>query len=490
MKSSSLKKNFAYQAFYEVLVLILPLITSPYISRTLGTDPLGVQSFTYTTANYFVLFAALGIRNYGNREIARSRDNQDSLNATFSGILFLHLGISAVVLIAYFIFVFFIAAADLRVYYLIQSIYVVGALADISWLFFGLEKFKMTVTRNAMIRLLSVAAIFILVKKPSDLWIYSLLLALANMMGQIYLWLYVKRYVKIIRIPLREIVRHFPQMAILFIPTVAISLYNYMDKIMVGTLAGNTQLAYYDNSEKIISITSNLIGSVGTVMLPRMSNIVVKDNWEKGKKYIFHSMEAVLCLSCALSFGLAGIASVFAPVFWGKNFTECAPLVTLLVIVLPIKGFASVLRTQFLIPNKKDKEYTLSVCLGAFVNVIMNLILIPSLQAVGAAIGTILAELTVCVVQSVYCKKKLPILQYIRRGVIYAVIGAVMYLAVSGIGIAAGKQTVFVMGLQILAGICVYSGLCAVFFYQSKNAFFLKILERAKSLLKITGRSK
>ena len=490
MKSASLKKNFAYQAFYEVLVLILPLITSPYIARVLGTDPLGIQSFTYTTANYFVLFAALGIRNYGNREIARNRDDKDRLNTTFSGILFLHLGVSSVVTAAYFIFVFFIAAKELRLYYLIQSIYMVGALLDVSWLFFGLEKFKMTVTRNAMIRLASVAAIFILVKKPSDLWLYSLLLALANLLGQLYLWLYVMRYVKVVRVPLHEIMRHFPQMAILFIPTVAISLYNYMDKIMVGSMSGNTQLAYYDNSEKIISITSNLIGSVGTVMLPRMSNIVVNNNWEKGKKYISNSMEAVLWLSCALSFGLAGIASVFAPVFWGREFTECAPLITLLVVVLPIKGFANVLRTQYLIPNKKDKEYTLSVCLGALVNVLMNLLLIPTLKAAGAAIGTIFAELTVCVVQSLFCKKKLPIWQYIQRGAVYVAIGAVMYLVVNGIGATAGKQTIHVMILQIIAGVCVYFGISAVFFYKTKNEFFIKIMSIVKAVLKMGGKSK
>ena len=71
----SVKKNFFYQMIYEVFVIVLPFITSPYLARVIGAAGVGEYSYYYSIAFYFVLFAMLGIKNYGNREIAKVRDD-------------------------------------------------------------------------------------------------------------------------------------------------------------------------------------------------------------------------------------------------------------------------------------------------------------------------------------------------------------------------------------------------------------------------------
>ena len=471
----SIKKNFIYQLSYELLIILLPIITSPYISRVLGADNLGIYSYTYTVANYFVLFAALGIKNYGNREISRVRDNREKLNETYSGILLLHFIVSGLVLVCYGVYVFFICEKGYRLYFGIQSLYVITAFFDISWLFFGLEKFKITVTRNTIIKLLSVVCIFVFVKDRNDLFKYLLILALGNLIGQGYLWFYVKKYVTFRSVGKDQIFSHLPQLLVLFIPAVAISVYNYMDKIMVGDISGKIQLGYYENAEKIVFIASSVIGSVGTVMLPRMSNITAKGDVATRNRYLYDSMKIVSCISFALAFGIASVSKTFSIVFWGKEFSACAPLLILLAIMLPVKGFANVLRTQYLIPSKLDRAYTISVCVGAVVNLICNLVFISYFRAAGAAIGTIFAELSVCVVQSFYCTKELDVIKYLKASFVYALPGAIMFAVVYLLGKI--MRTAFLtLIIQVFVGIAVYSILMILYVYVSKDELYCRYL--------------
>lgn len=472
---ASVKKNFMYQAFYEVLIIILPLITSPYVSRVLGVSNVGTYSFTYATANYFVIFAFLGIKKYGNREISRKRDNQELLNKTFSSILILHFIVAGLAVLAYFCYALF-SSAEIRVYTIISGAYVVAAFFDITWFFFGLEKFKLTVVRNSVIKLVSVICIFIFVRNNNDLWKYIAILAFANLFGQISLWGYVFKFVKICKVTANDIFKHLSPMFVLFIPTIATSLYNYMDKIMVGAISGNRQLGLYENSEKIISVLVSVIGSVGTVMLPKMSNLIATGNKEKEKYYIDASMQFVMCISIGMTFGLIGIANVFAPIFWGIEFSECALLLIFLAIVLPVKGYTNIVLTHFLIPNKQDKQYTLSVSVGAFVNFIINFLLIPKMESMGAVIGTIVAEVSVCIIEAYACRKELTIGRYILESFPYLIIGAVMFCCVKGVGLLLDAG-ILSMVLQIIFGAMVYGFLCIIYFKKTNNRVFLNTLD-------------
>lgn len=471
----SVKKNFLYQSIYEVLFLLLPLMTSPYISRVLGASNIGIYAYTYSIVNYFVLFCNLGIKNYGNREISRNRDNPEKLNRTFSGILFLHFLISAIVFIVYIGYILYVKK-EYRLYVIIQSLYVISAFIDISWLFFGLEEFKITVTRNSIIKIVSALSIFVFVRNQHDLWIYILILAAANLFSNTYLWFYVKKYVTICRVPRKEIVRHLPQMFVLFIPGIAVSLYNYMDKIMLGSMTTTVELGFYENAEKITTTVFSIIGALGTVMLPRMSNIAAKGETDKAHKYIENSMKLVMCLSFALSFGIAAVAEVFSPIFWGNEFTKCDILIKFLSIIVPIKAFANVLRTQYLIPNKIDRGHVISVCCGAIVNVILNILLIPHLRSLGATIGTIAAEFSVCIVVAVYSHRELPLAKYIKNGLIYILFGVVMYIPVNLIG-RCFETNLITLIVQIVTGTCLYGTLClAYFLYNKVNPFYSSII--------------
>lgn len=462
---------------YEILVIILPFITSPYIARVIGAEGLGVYSFTYTVAGYFVLFAMLGIKNYGNRTIAVVRDDTEKLNSTFSNLFAVHLIFALICCIAYFIYAWFIA--ENRLYAMIQMIYVCSAIFDISWLYFGMEKFKITVTRSSIIKILNVIFVFLFVKEQTDLWKYCLIMAGGMFLNQITLWIPLKRYVSFVKPDIKKIKIHIKPLLILFIPIIAISLYRFMDKIMIGLMSSKSQLGFYENAEKVCNIPVTVISSFGTVMLPKMSNLAAKSDKKDSGRYTLLSFRYIMLLAIAFTFGMAGVGNVFSVVFWGSEFEISGSLIMALAVTVPFLSFANIIRTQYLIPNQKDIEYTISVIVGAVINLITNALLIPRMGAMGATIGTICAEISVCFCQAFTVRKAMPLWEYIKQFIVYIPFGAVMYAVVYAIGMFM-NNSVLTLIVQIICGVAIYCVFVLIYFIKTKDKFLYGILDKLK----------
>ncbi len=462
---------------YEIFKIILPFITSPYIARVIGAEGLGIYSYTYSIAFYFVLFSMLGLNNYGNRIVAQNRDDQSSLNIIFSNIIILHIGISIVVSLAYTVYVVFFATDKL--FAMIQALFVISGLFDISWFYFGIEKFKLTVTRSTVIKIINVILVFIYVKDASDLWKYCLIMALGTLVSQMILWLPLKKYVKVVKPNWKQMKIHIKPLLVLFIPAIAVSLYKYMDKIMIGTLSSKSQLGYYENAEKILNIPLTIVVSFGTVMLPKMSNAVLYGNKKQIARYIQSSMKYIMCLAFACAFGMAGIGTVFATVFWGRDFALSGTIIMGLAITVPFVSFANVIRTQYLIPTEKDCEYLVSVFFGAIINLLINWLLIPTLGAIGATFGTIAAEIVVCLIQAFSVRKELPLWVYIKNNVIFLFTGLIMFIIVFWIGRVL-EYNVVTLFIQVLTGAIVYGSFSFLYFIKTRDAMFLNMLNKIK----------
>ena len=454
---STLKKNIIYQTLYQILAIILPLITAPYVSRVLGATNIGIYSYTYSVASYFSLFAMLGINNYGNRIIAQVRDDSEKLSRTFSSLLTVH-GIAALLMILMYLLYCFFVANEYQVYALIQGLYVIGSLFDINWFYFGIEKFKLTVTRNTIIKVITVICIFLFVKQRDDLWIYILILALGSCVSQSMVWIFIRKFTKFTRPRLNELKVHIKPLFILFIPSIAVSLYKVMDKIMLKWLSDTIQVGYYENSEKVINIPQGIIAAVGTVMLPKMSNLVIKKDSLNLKKYMEWSIQGVMFISVGVTFGLAGVAHEFVPVYFGNDFLPCEFLIMGLVASIPFISFANIIRTQYLIPNKYDNVYVVSVIAGAIINLIINGLLIPLYQAMGAVIGTLAAEISVCVIQCVAVRKKLPLGKYLASIALFPIFGIIMFATIKKIGQMC-ENLFWAIVIEIIIGALMYLGM-------------------------------
>ena len=420
-KGKKIVKNYIYNTSYQILAIILPIITTPYISRVLGAERIGAYSYSYSIAYYFVMFIMLGLNNYGNRTIASVREDKGKLSKTFWEIYSVQIINGIVVTIIYILFacLFF---NNLMTWILL--IYIISAIIDINWFFFGLEEFKLTVVRNSIIKVLTTISIFIFVKESKDIYLYALIMTLGMLLSQCMLWPFVKRYVYYTKVTFKDLKTHIKPNLILFIPVVAISLYKIMDKIMLGSISSIEHVGYYESTEKIVQVPISLINSLGTVMLPQIS----KQEENQVKRYFELSIIFVMCLSVSICFGIMGVSDEFVPLFYGNGYEQCKILFKILMPSCIFLAFANVIRTQFLIPNKEDKVYIKSVIYGAIVNLGINILLIPKFNSTGAAIGTFLAEFVVCVAQIIMVKNKIKNLKkYILESIPLVLGGIIMY---------------------------------------------------------------
>lgn len=457
---SSVKKNYIYNVLYEILIIVLPLITSPYISRVLGPENIGIYTYQYSIVSYFVMFARLGIVNYGSRTVAAAKSDEER-SKVFSNTFAIQGTLAFFTTVLYIGYVVF-GDLEYSTMGLIMLLYLLTAALDVNWFFFGIEQFRITVVRNTVIKLISTALLFMLVKQPDDLNIYGIILGGSNLLGQLATWPYVGKYIKIVKPEIREVRRHFYPIVVLFVPQIAVSLYKMMDKIMIGALCSKSQLGYYEYASMIVNLPLGFITSLGTVMIPRISSLMKDGDNKTSQIYTHNSILFATGLSIAFAFGLSGIAPVFVPFYFGDEFWPTTELLIGLAVTLPFLAWANVVRTQYLIPAKRDKEYIASLFSGAGINIVINMLLIPRYQAWGAVIGTIAAEVTVCITQTWTARRYLPIGVYIKECSGFIAIGAVMGATVSALGLL-GMPVVWCILLQISVGAAVFLSLAVIY---------------------------
>lgn len=427
MAKKSIAKNYIYNMVYQVLILVLPLVTTPYLSRVLGAEGVGIYGYTYSIVTYFILFGSLGVSMYGQREIAYAQENIGARKKVFFEIIifrFITIGIASV-----FYYFLFMNGAEYQIYYQILLLELIAAAFDISWFFQGMEEFKRTVARNVLVRICSVSLVFILVKTKEDLAKFTLIYSIADLVGNLSLWLYVPRYIKGVKVENINVKKHIPQILLLFIPQIANQVYKILDTTMIGALvADKSETGYYEQGQKVIRLLLTIVTSLGTVMVPRMASTYASGDKEKIKDYMKMSFKFVFFLAFPIMFGIMSISKAFVPVFFGTGYDKVIILINIISPVIILMGMGNVLGTQYLLPTKRQKEYTISVTIGVLLNFVLNYILITRYQSIGASIATVLSELVIVIIQFQYVKKDINFKSLIEMSWKYFASASIMFI--------------------------------------------------------------
>lgn len=449
-------KNFLYNASYQLFILLVPLVTTPYISRVLGSEGVGINAYTNSIIQYFLLLGSIGISTYGNRQIAYQRSDKKRFSQTFWEISILRFVTIAVAYLAFLIYLSFVHR--FKVYFVGQSFQIIAAALDISWLFMGLENFKRTVTRNFLVKVISLICIFTMVKSADDLWIYILILSLSTLIGNISLWGYLRKTVSKPDFKNFHILQHLAPSISLFIPQVAIQIYLVLNKTMLGNISGVRSAGYFEYSDRIVKMALSIVTSLGTVMLPRMSSVFASKDLKKFRQYMYQSGDFTSFLSIPLVFGLAGIAPNFAPWFMGKEFAITGRLMTIEAVVIFLIGWGALLSSQYFIPTNQVGKYTRAVSISAVVNLLLNVPLIHMYGVVGATYATVASELTATCLQVYFARQQLEIRKLFNGVWKYAIAGAMMFLIVRYLN-STLKMSIITLAIQIIAGAVVYFAL-------------------------------
>ena len=446
-------RNYLYNIGYQVLAIIVPLITSAYVSRVLRPEGVGANAFTNSIIQYFILFASMGIGYYGNRQIAYVRDNRLKMAKTFWEIQIVKTIMTLVSIIAFEIFlIFYTRQFD---YMVAQSLNLIAVAFDISWFYEGVENFKVTVLKNSLVKIVSMIAIFVFIKGPYDVTLYIVVLALSTLLGNLTLWPDIYRDLPKVKVRSLNPWIHFLPMVELFIPQIATQVYVQLNRTMLGVMVSETASGYYQYSDNLIKLILALVTATGTVMLPHVANAVSHGDMKKVNQMLYKSFDFVSAVAIPMMFGLAAISLTLAPKYYGPGYDPVGPAMMIESIVILMIAWSNVLGVQYLLPIHHQKQFTISVTVGAVVNIILNFPLIHFYSLTGAMWSTVLSEISVTLYQLIAVRGLLSYRVLLNSLWKYLISGVVMFLPVFWMN-AYLKDSWLMMGLEVIVGVVIY----------------------------------
>lgn len=451
------KINYIYSTVYQILSIILPLVTTPYVSRVLSVDSIGVYSFTGSIVSYFVLFASFSFQTYGQREAAYKKNDKEKLSSLFFEIQIKKLIFTLLAYVSFMLF--FIETSQYKTMYVIQSISIVSAFFDITYLFQGMEQFRLTVVRNTIVKLAGLLLILIFVKKPTDVYLYAIIQTVTVLLGNLSLWLYLPEFISFKYFKKEKISHGLVELFQLFVPVLSIQLYYTIDKTMLGiTSNGMAENGYYEQAIKIIRLCQNMMGAMGAVLLSSIPRMIVTSGKEAVKSTINHAIRLNLFIAAPITMGLIGIADVMVPWFLGSGYERSATLICIFAPMTLLSAISMIIGNGILLPLRRQNCLTIAT-LGAMIfNIVFNIILIPQFGACGAAVASVGSEIVTLIIQGFFAKEYIDLNLIIKNAIKYLGVAAIMYAVISLIKILIqGQMGMFTLTLLlIISGIAVY----------------------------------
>ena len=392
-------KNYLYNLSYQILTIILPIITVPYVTRIFTSEALGNYVFYNSIVSYFSLFAMLGIGVYGTKQIAAATD----VSSTFWNIYVIQLIASILAISVYVIAVFSIPQMG-GIIPLIVGITLFANMIDISWLFSGKEDFKKITIRNVVIRIIGVISIFTFIKSSDDLYLYVFLIVIFDFLGQFVMWVPAKKFIKRPSFNTKIMKKNLHPIILLFLPQVAISLYVVLDRTLLGLLGSYSDVGIYEQGQKLISILLKVVSSLGVVMLPRVANLLSERKDREAQNMVKFSFILYNLIIFPMIFGLIAVNEVFVKLFLGQNFQDVKYVLYIIVFNIMFVGWTNILGYQVLVVRNKNKEFMLSTTIPAFVSVAVNIAVIPFFGYIGASITSVVVEILVFAIQWYYSR--------------------------------------------------------------------------------------
>jgi len=470
MKKNSITKNYIYNLIYQIIITIIPLLTTPYLTRTLGAKNLGIYSYTLSIVTIFYLISALGINTYGQREIACVQDNKDKYSKVFFELFSIRL-ISTTISTLLFI-ILILLEKNYSLYYQIFLIYIIANLFDITWLYQGLEKFKSLTIRNSIIKIIYLITIFIFIK--NNLSTYILLFSSMTLLTNLSLWFKLK---KVIIYPKNiEIKKHIKPVLYFFIPQVASLIYTVLDKVMLGLMGTDIkEVSFYEQASYIVKTSLMIITIINSIMVSKISFAHQNNHKEKIIDYLKKVINFIWILGIPITLGICAVIKNFVPWFYGNEYLSITNLVYIMSPMIIIISFNNLIGIQFLVSTKNQNKYIFAIIIGSLINFILNLICIPIWQTIGATIASVIAELIILIIELYFFNKIIPNVNIFKNSLKYIFFGLIMFV-ISYFSGNIFNATIHGTIIQISLGIFTYLLLLII----SKDSFITNYLNKFK----------
>lgn len=470
-------KNYLYKVSYDIFILLVPIITAPYIARILGAHNIGIFAYVNSVVSLIMNIALLGTYTYGCREVAYVSKQKDT-SVVFREIFTLRILLLAVSSVIYFGVA--LLEKHFGIYYLLYFLWFVSNYIDVSWLFVGKEDMKIPTIKNFVGKIIFIVCLFLFVKDKNDLNIYFILNAVISFMSNVSIFPQLKKYVTFGKLNLKNSYKHLLPCVQLFLPSIASILYIQIDKIMLQYFTDMSNVAYYEQAEKIVKVPLAIVTSLAVVMMPKVAN-KIKNNFNKEEviKDIVFGLNFCSILVYPMAIGIACISYQVVPWYLGKEFLPVARIMIALSPIIITNAYRNISGNVYLVAANKTNVLTISNVMACVINLIVNIVLIPVYGVVGAAMGTVIAEVVCFGIQSYYLIKDLKIAKYYIQSLKYLVYGIPMGVFLIYFTNKASSN-VYNTFIEVFLGVLIYGGTLLIL----KDRYTIKILDILKDRIK------
>lgn len=478
MKQKSIKLNFIMNAILQISAFIFPLITFPYVSRILGPSGTGNVSFATSIVTYFALFAQLGIPTYGIRATARVRDDKKLLSKTVQEIFIIN---AVMCVLAYFVFFVVLNLVPKmyndKVLFIIISSTILFNSVGMDWLYKGLEKYTYITFVSIIFKFIALILMFVCVHHKNDYVIYGAISIFAASASNICNLVNIHKLIYIKPIFNYEFTKHFRPIMIFFAMSCATTIYTNLDTVMLGFMKDNVEVGYYNAAIKIKNVLLGVVTSLGTVLLPRASYYIENNMYSEFKRIAGKALNFVVLISFPLCLYFILFAKEGVLFLSGDAYSEAILPMQILMPTLIFIGLTNIMGIQMLIPLGREKVVLYSEIAGAIVDLVINTILIPIMASSGAAIGTLVAEMVVWIVQYIALKEDVKE-AYVKIRYLPIVIGLAISALFSMPIKLLGLSSFFTLLLSAIAFFGIYLVVLTVAKEKLVNEIEFQILEK------------
>lgn len=475
--SQSVKVNYILNLINTGTQMLFPLITFPYVCRVIEPEGIGKVNFFSSIIGYISLFTCLGIPMYAVREIARDRNDIVKMNRTSVEILLLHalLSLAGYLIVAVLCMTVPQIKDDIPLF-LILSLTIFFTAIGCEWFYQGIEDFKYITIRGLVVKVVSVVLLFIFVKTKDDLIYYGAYTVIGILGGNIFNFFRLRKYIHKENIVFSNlnISRHIKPVLQVFSFNVVTSVYLQLNPVLLGFLKGALAVGYFTAATKIMSVVMKLSSCLGVVMMPRTSNLIAEHKEEEFNKLIQKSYDFTIAISLPLTCGLLVAAPYIIKVLCGQEFIPATFASQIIAPIILMVGISNVMGIQVLYPKGMIKTVIHCCLIGAIVDLLLNVILIPFFSYDGTAIAYLGAEVATTVSMYLIAKKDLPIRFFKKCHIDYLLGGIFMSIIVLTVPLFGEFSSITILSLQIVIGTFVYF----IYLFVRKDTFVMQVLSK------------
>ena len=471
-------RNYIYNLIYQIFTVVIPIFLTPYVSNVLGVVNVGIYGYVTSVVSLFTTIGLFGINTFGYREIAYYTDDDEKRNKIFFDIMKLRVVLFLVVLLIYLPFLF----SDYSLFYVLMIFQIISMFFDVSWLFIGMEELKVVAIRNTLIKVLSTVFVFLLVKEPSDLWLYFLINSIFNFVVTLSIIPLLKKYISFKNFKFKtewnQIWFYFKSSLKLFLPQIGLTLFLQISKIMLKMFKGEEFVAYYDYAEKIISIPLALITAMCTAFVPYLAKIYSKKNESEFQGAINKILHFSLLVALPLTFGIMGIADNFINWYLDASFQPIVITIYILAPTIILNSLLNVSGNQYFVVVNNTRILTISYFVALIIDILLNSFLIVLFDDCGAAIATNFGLLFAVILQFTVMRRNIKI-QNILEIIKYFAAAIIMFVIIYIVG---RRLEANILGtvIQVLIGMFIYFILVVVFRVKLISEFIELIKNKIK----------